>query len=326
MKRAVATRIAEDVVAEVIDVVGAADPVPRPGWVVVEVRAAALNRHDLWAIHGVGVGAERFPLGLGSDVSGVAEDGSEVLVHALIADPGAPGGELFDARRAMLAEATTGACAQRVSVPARNLVAKPTELSFAEAACLPTAWLTAYSMLFVKAQVRPGLTVLIQGAGGGVSTAAIALAHAAGLRVWVTGRNQERLAVAPELGADAVFATGDRLPERVDVVVETVGSATWDHSMRCVRPGGTVVVAGATTGSVVSLDLSRVFLQHVRILGSTMGTVEDLARLAQFCATRGVRPRIDSVFSLDEASAAVARLESGHAVGKVIVDPTKPSE
>jgi NADPH:quinone reductase-like Zn-dependent oxidoreductase len=321
MKRAVARSVAAGAAADVIDVIDEAAPAQRPGWTVVDVRASALNRHDLWSIHGVGVPPERFPLGVGSDVAGVTSDGREVIVHALVADPGAPGGELLDPRRQMLGEATTGGCAEQILVPTRNLVDKPAQLSFQVAACLPTAWLTAYSMLFKKAQARPGQTVLIQGAGGGVSTAAIALARGAGLRVWVTGRSEQKRSAAVELGADTAFESGARLPERVDLVIETVGAATWEHSLRSVRSGGLIVVAGATTGPQVKVDLARLFLQHVSVLGSTMGTVDDLRSLAQFCAVRGITPSIDSVHPLAETRAAVSRLESGDAIGKVLVCP-----
>jgi NADPH:quinone reductase-like Zn-dependent oxidoreductase len=326
VQRAVATQVANGPVADVIEVITEDDPAPRPGWTAVEVKAAALNRHDLWAIRDGGVSPDRFPLGLGSDVAGVTAEGREVLVHALVA-PNASGaaGELLDPGRVMLAEATTGACATRVAVPDRNLVDKPAELSFTAAACLPTAWLTAYSMLYRKAQIKPGQTVLVQGAAGGVSTAAIALARAGGARVWVAGRSRARLAAAVHIGADDIFDAGARLPERVDVVIETVGSATWAHSVRAVRPGGVVVVAGATTGATVELDLGRIFLQHVSILGSTMGTLDDLRLVARFCALHGVTPPVDAVYPLAAARDAVARLESGDAIGKVLVEPSAGS-
>ena len=128
-----------------------------------------------------------------------------------------------------------------------------------------------------------------------------------------------------QIGADDIFDAGARLPERVDVVIETVGSATWAHSVRTVRPGGVVVVAGATTGATLELDLGRIFLQHVSILGSTMGTLDDLRLLARFCALHGVTPPVDAVYPLAAARDAVARLESGDAVGKVLVDPSAAS-
>ena len=138
--------------------------------------------------------------------------------------------------------------AEQVAVPRRNLLPKPAELSFAEAACLPTAWLTAYRMLFVRSGLRPGQTVLVQGASGGVATALIVLGRAAGFRVWVTGRSEEKRAAALALGADQAFETGARLPERVDGVMETVGEATWSHSIKSLKPGGVIVTSGATTG------------------------------------------------------------------------------
>ncbi|MRK02822.1 zinc-binding dehydrogenase [Aeromicrobium sp. S22] len=322
MRRAQAREIATDLPSGVIEVVEAPAPEPRDGWTVVKVKAVALNQHDLWSIKGVGVTADQFPLGVGSDVAGVTADGREVVVHSLVADPSRGGGtELLDPRRRMLAEASSGGAADEILVPERNLIDKPAELTFEEAACLPTAWLTAYQMLFVKAEAKPGDTVLVQGAGGGVSTAAITLASRAGLRVWVTGRDEQRLAAATELGASAVFAAGERLPARADIVLETVGAATWDHSTKSVRPGGTIVVAGATTGAKVSLDLMKIFLNHVRIVGSSMGTVEQLSSLVAFCVAADIHPAIDSVHALDDAQAAVARLESGQAVGKVVIRP-----
>jgi D-arabinose 1-dehydrogenase-like Zn-dependent alcohol dehydrogenase len=162
---------------------------------------------------------------------------------------------------------------------------------------------------------------LVQGAGGGVSTAAVTLGVTAGLRVWVAGRTPEKLEKARALGADAVFATGDRLPERVDAVLDTVGAATWDHSLRSVRPGGTVVIAGATAGAMVKTDLFRVFLQQITIRGSAMGRVGELRDLVALCEARGVRPHLDSVHTLEQARPAFERLESGQAFGKVVLTP-----
>ncbi|WP_237686350.1 zinc-binding dehydrogenase [Arthrobacter jiangjiafuii] len=324
MKRAVATGVAPEEPASAVQVRTVDEPAARDGWISLQVRAVSLNQHDLWTIKGVGVQPGDFPLGIGSDVAGVTSEGREVIVHSLVTDPGIAmnsGSELLAPGRLMLAEASGGGAAERVLVPARNLVDKPLSLSFEEAAALPTAWLTAYHMLFRKARLTPGSTVLVQGAGGGVATAAIALASHSGIRVWVTGRDAARLEAARRLGADRVFTAGEKLPQRVDAVIETVGAATWDHSLRSVRPGGVIVVAGATTGGLVSFDLNRVFLQHVSILGSSLGKVGDLRALARWFDTTGVKPMIDSVFPLDEAAAAVARLASGQAVGKVVIVP-----
>jgi NADPH:quinone reductase-like Zn-dependent oxidoreductase len=326
MRAAVATAISPDDPAGAVKVIDLPEPEPGPGQVVVTVRAASLNHHDLWSLRGVGLKEDQLPFVLGSDVSGVTDDGREVLVHSLVADPDRGGGdELLDPRRGMLAEALQGGLAGKVAVPARNLIDKPAALTFEEAACLPTAWLTAYRMLFAQAQVRPGQTVLVQGAGGGVATATVTLGAAAGLRIWVTGRDAVKREKARALGADAVYETGKRLPDRVDAVLDTVGDATWEHSLRSVRPGGVVVVAGATAGAQVRTDLFRVFLQQITIHGSAMGRISELRDLVALCAARGVRPHIDSVHPLEDAQAAVARLASGSAFGKVVVTVPEPA-
>ena len=144
------------------------DPDPRPDWVTVRLRAASLNHHDLWSLQGVGLPADRLPMVLGCDGAGIDEQGNEVVVHAVISDPDFRGDETLDPKRSLLSEVYDGTLADLVSVPRRNLVPKPAQLSFEEAACLPTAWLTAYRMLFTQAAARPGQTVLVQGAGGGV--------------------------------------------------------------------------------------------------------------------------------------------------------------
>ncbi len=299
-----------------------AEPSPPDGWTTVEVRAATLNHHDLWSLKGVGLPAERLPMVLGCDAAGIDEDGREVVVHAVIGDPAAGGGdETLDPKRSLLSEVYDGTLAERVAVPRQNLVVKPAELSFAEAACLPTAWLTAYRMLFTKAAVKPGDTVLVQGAGGGVATAAITLGRAAGLRVWATSRDEERRAHAVEIGAHEAFASGARLPERVDAVIETVGEATWSHSLKALRPGGRLVVSGATSGANPPADLARVFFLQLQVLGSTMGTRAELEALLRFCVSTGTRPLIDSSYALSDARSAFERLASGDAFGKIVLTP-----
>lgn len=296
------------------------DPQAPDGWATVEVRAASLNHHDLWSLRGVGLGEDRLPMILGCDAAGIADDGSEVVVHAVIGDPDAGGGdETLDPRRSLLSERYAGTLAQRVTVPRRNLVPKPAALSWEDAACLPTAWLTAYRMLFTKSGLRPGDTVLVQGAGGGVATAAIALARAGGFRVWATSRDEAKRAKAVELGAHEAFESGARLPERVDAVLETVGQATWGHSLRALRPGGRLVVSGATSGANPPADLSRVFFLQLDVVGSTMGNRGELERLIRFCELTGVRPVVDAVFPLAEAREAFARLAEGDVFGKIVL-------
>jgi NADPH:quinone reductase-like Zn-dependent oxidoreductase len=165
------------------------DPEVPDGWTTVTVRAATINHHDLWTLRGVGLREEQLPMILGCDAAGVDDDGNEVIVHAVISDPAWLGDETLDTSRSLLSERYQGTLAERVAVPRRNLVPKPAALSFEEAACLPTAWLTAYRMLFTQARVTPGSTVLVQGAGGGVATALISLGAAAGVGHF-TGRRQ----------------------------------------------------------------------------------------------------------------------------------------
>jgi NADPH:quinone reductase-like Zn-dependent oxidoreductase len=297
------------------------EPASREGWVTVSVRAAALNHHDLWTLKGVGITEDRLPMVLGGDAAGVDDNGAEVIVHSVISSPEWRGDETLDPRRSLLSERYDGTLADRVSVPRANLIPKPASLSFEEAACLPTAWLTAYRMLFAQSGIRPGDTVLVQGAGGGVATALIVLARAGGHRVWVTSRSAEKQRRAIELGAHDAFDTGARLPERVDAVFETVGAATWSHSLKALRPGGTLVVSGATSGANPPADLNRVFFLQLRVIGSTMGTRDELERLARFCDVTGARPVIDSVVPLADARTAFAHMDAGEVFGKIVLTP-----
>jgi NADPH:quinone reductase-like Zn-dependent oxidoreductase len=204
-------------------------------------------------------------------------------------------------------------------VPRANVVPKPASLSFEEASCLPTAWLTAYRMLFTQGRLKPGDTVLVQGAGGGVATALIALAHAGGLRVYATSRDEGKRARALELGADAVFESNARLPEKVDAVMETVGRATWSHSLRSLRPGGRVVISGATSGpNPDQTELNRIFFLQLEVVGSTMGTRSELASLVNLLDVSGVRPVIDRVLPMSDAREGFAAMAEGELFGKIV--------
>ena len=294
------------------------EPYERDGWTTVTVRATSLNHHDLWSLRGVGLDQGRLPMVLGCDAAGVDHEGNEVIVHSVISDDAWRGDETLDPRRSLLSERHPGTFAERVAVPRRNLVAKPAELSFEEASCLPTAWLTAYRMLFTRGGLAPGQTVLVQGAGGGVSTALIVLGHAAGLRVWVTGRSEQKRADAVQLGADEAFEAGARLPERVDAVMETVGEATWAHSVRALKPGGVVVVSGATSGDAPPAELRRIFFLQLSVVGSTMGTRDELERLIELCVSKDVRPVIDRTLALPDARQGFEALLAGEVTGKVV--------
>ena len=291
-------------------------------WVTVHVRAASLNHHDVFSLTGQALPADRVPMILGTDAAGVTDDGREVIVHAVIGDPDAGGGdETLDPRRSLLSEVYPGTLAERVRVPARNLVDKPGGLSFEEAACLPTAYLTAYRMIVSKSGTKPGDTLLVQGAGGGVSTALIVLGTALGRRVWVTSRDEAKREWALSLGADAAFESGARLPERVAAVMETVGQATWDHSLKSLRPGGRIVVSGATSGQNPPAQLNRVFFLQLSIVGSTMGTREELVDLVDLVARSGLRPVIDRVLPMTEAAEAFAAMLAGNVQGKLVLTP-----
>lgn len=298
------------------------DPTPADGWTTVQVKAASLNHHDLWTLRGVGIAAEAFPMILGCDAAGIdTSTGAEVVVHGVISDPSWSGDETLDPKRSLLSERHQGSLAELVAVPTRNVVPKPADLSFAEAACLPTAWLTAYRMLFTKARLRPGQTVVVQGATGGVASAAITMARAAGARVWATARSEEKQATAISLGAHQAFPSGARLPERVDAVLETVGKATWSHSLKSLKPGGRLVVSGATSGADPSADLNRVFFLQLEVLGSTMGTRAELSDLIGFLGATGVRPTIDRVLPLADVATGLAAMASGTLVGKIVIKP-----
>jgi len=289
------------------------------GWAVVTVKAAALNHHDVWSLKGQGLAEDKLPMILGCDAAGVDADGNEVVVHAVLSDPAWMGDETLDPKRSLLSERSQGCFAERVAVPRRNVVAKPSSLSFEEAACLPTAWLTAYRMLFTQSGLRPGDSVLVQGAGGGVATALITLARAGGLRVFATSRDERKRARALELGAHEVFEPGARLPVRVDAVMETVGAATWSHSLKSLRPGGTVVLSGTTSGPQPdNAELTRVFFLQLRIQGSTMGTRDELRELTQLLDLTGARPLVDRVLPMDRAREGFEAMVSGDLFGKVV--------
>jgi NADPH:quinone reductase-like Zn-dependent oxidoreductase len=300
-------------------------PVPATpdDWVTVEVRASALNHHELWSLRGVGLSADKLPMILGCDAAGVDPDGNEVVIHAVIG--GGPSGEpstddeTMDPKRTLLSERYPGTLAEYVRVPARNLIPKPVELSFEEAACLPTSWLTAYRMLRGRGRLPDDGSVLVQGAGGGVSTAAVVLAGALGARVYATSRDAGKRDRIAALGATAL-EPGARLPERVDVVIETVGAATFDHSMKSTAQGGRIVVSGATSGHIAQVDLRRVFFLQQEIVGSTMGTRDELAEVLALCAKQGIKPIIDSVYGFSDARPAFERLYSGDGFGKIVLD------
>lgn len=292
-------------------------PEPRDGWVPIRVVAASLNLHDLWTLRGVGHPAERVPLTLGCDAAGVAPDGSPVIVYPMLG--GSSSGDItMDPQRSMLSSTVDGTFADVVLVPKHHLIPKPPGLTFEESATLPIAFGTAYRMLFTRGMTVPGQVVLVQGATGGVSSAAILLARAAGASVYATSRTSAGRAFAASLGATPL-TPGARLPEQADVVIETVGEATWGHSLRAVRTGGTVVVAGATTGSMPPADLSRVFSRQLRIVGSVASTLDELHRVVKLVESADIRPPVARVFPVEHVHEAFAALQAGDEHGKIVL-------
>jgi NADPH:quinone reductase-like Zn-dependent oxidoreductase len=294
------------------------EPEVPDGFVAVHVEAASLNLHDLWTLRGVGIKAEQFPMILGCDGAGRLADGTEVVIYPVVGDASIAGDETLDPRRSLLTERLQGTFADVVVVPERNVLPRPAGMTAAQAAVMGTAWLTAYRMLFVKSGLRPGQTMLVQGASGGVSTALIQLGRAAGMQVWVTGRSDDKRALAEKLGAHATFASGERLPTRVDAVFETVGDATWAHSMRALKPGGAIVVSGATTGPNPGADLQRLFFLQLRIIGSTMGTRNELADLLTFVTNAGIAPEIGLELPLERAEEGFRAMFGGETGGKIV--------
>jgi NADPH:quinone reductase-like Zn-dependent oxidoreductase len=304
------------------------DPDPTEGEVVVELKAAALNRRDTYVRRGQGANAFPLPLVPGSDGAGVRRDtGEEVVIFPSLRwgdreeAPG-PGFEI-------LGGPTNGTYAELVKVPAANVYPKPARLSWTEAAAFPLAALTAYRALFSRARLHDGETVLVLGAGSGVSTFAVSLACQAGARILVTSSSSEKLARAKELGAhDGVdYTAGDWVSEvrrltgdrGVDVVVDSVGS-TWPESLRCLRAGGRVVAFGATAGAKAEIDVRPFYAGQLSLLGTTMGSPSDFAALLRAIAAGRWAPVIDSVRPLAEAAAAHERLEAATHFGKLVLE------
>ncbi|PJM73761.1 Zn-dependent oxidoreductase [Bifidobacterium primatium] len=327
MRAVYASNVNHDDPMSVLAVGERPEPQPREYWSTISVRSATVNHHDLWSLQGVGLSDKQTPMILGTDAAGILDDdipvrkglkaGTEVVLYTFVGTDGngvAPG-----ERRTILSEKYAGTMAEKTAVPSANVFAKPANLTMDEAAALGTSWLTAYSLVFSAAGVKPGDTILVQGAGGGVSTAAIMLAHAAGLEVFATSRSEEKRAKALEIGADAVFGPGERLPRKVDAVIESVGAATWSHSVKSVRPGGTIAICGATTGDQPGAELTRVFFQDIRVQGVTMGSRDDFARLLRFVEHADIHPVIDSTYALADAPVAFRKMLDGDVFGKVVL-------
>jgi len=305
----------------------------------------SLNHHDYFTLRGIVGYPITLPRILGCDASGVVDAygpdapdgappvGSDVAVYPVRqcgACAACMGPDPMLCRRfTMLSDGDfEGSLAEYVVVPARNIVPKPASLTHAQTACMGVSFLTAYRMLFVKAALQPGTSVLVQGAGGGLGTAAVQLAAAAGCIVFASSRSQTKLDAALALGARHAVAAGKDAAkavlsatsgEGVDAVIESVGEPTWATSVRAARQGGAIVVAGATAGANPPADLTRIFWRQLRVLGSTMGTLPEFVRLLRFVDDRTIKPVIDATYPLPDARRAFERLASGEHFGKLLI-------
>jgi NADPH:quinone reductase-like Zn-dependent oxidoreductase len=313
-----AVRIHEDGGPEVLRYEDAPDPQPGPDDVVVHLRAAALNRLDLWVRQGLPSVPK--PRILGADGAGVDESGRRVVINPSI--------EHGD-RITVIGEHTDGTYAELIAVPASNVYALPDDVSFVEAAAFPLVFETVYRMLVTRAALQPDEWVLAWGAGSGIGSTTILLANALGARVIATSSSDAKLERARALGADVIVnhatedvvegvkeATGGR---GVDVVVEHVGEGTWQKSLQAVRAHGRIAVCGATSGPNPKAALHRIWWKQLTILGSTMGTKRDFEGAYELVKSGTVKPVIDSVFPLAEASVAHERMESGEQFGKIVL-------
>jgi NADPH:quinone reductase-like Zn-dependent oxidoreductase len=324
-----AVRIHEDGGPAVLVLEEAPDPEPGPGEVLVRLRASALNHLDVWIRKGLPSAPK--PRILGADGAGVVDalgDGVTGfdLGERVVLNPGI---EVGGGRIHVIGEHGDGTNAELIAVPATNVHPIPSGLSFEEAAAFPLVFETAYRMLVTRAALREGEWVLTWGIGGGVSTAVLAIAKTLGASVLVTSSSDAKLEQANELGADATVnhTTGDvkaAVQEAtgghgIDVVVESVGEATWATSLQVAAPGGRITVCGATSGPNPPAALHRIWWKQLSILGSTMGTGEDFAGAYELVASGRARPVVDTVFPLEEIRAAHERLEAGEQLGKIVL-------
>lgn len=287
------------------------EPSPRDGWEIVHVKAASLNHHDLWSLKGFSVHDLKPPLILGLDAAGTTDDGREVVLYPMVE---------LGKRVAALSDNVDGTLASRVMVPSASILPKPAYLSWEEASCLGAAWMTAWHMLFTRGRLRPTDRVLVQGATGGVSTAAIALASAVGCHVTVTSRSAPALEAARGIGAADALPSGTPLSTAVDLVIETVGEATWAHTVSSLAQNGRVVVAGATSGFVVPLNLFELFIGEQEVIGATAGTVDEMRDLLTFMEDKQIRPTISRVHEgLETTPEALTALAEGNLFGKLVI-------
>ena len=299
------------------------EPEVPEGWVRVKISAASLNWHDLWTLRGMGAAngrPEKFPMTLGNDGVGTLDDGTAVAIYPLLGSIDWKDDETLDPTRRVFSEIDQGSFADYMIVPRRNAVPIPANLPRISASVLGASYITAYRMMFSRVRLRPGQTVLVQGSAGGVATALIQLGHAAGYRVWATGRTAEKRVLAERLGAERAFATNEPLPEQVDAVFEPIGKVTFEHSMNSVRPGGTIVVCGITSGNRPEIDLAKLFIEQITITGVMAGTRSEFVDLINFVSRHKIEPHIGTVMPMADAKRGFQMLAEGNFDGKIVLN------
>ena len=296
------------------------EPGEREGWVRVKMSHASLNRHDLFTLRGITAHAEGipFPIILGNDGAGTLDDGTPVVIYPVMGSGDWRDNETLDPHWHIFSELVPGTFADFVAVPKRNAIALPEGLSALTASVLGTAWLTAYRAIFTKSDLRPGETLLVQGASGGMSTALIQLGRAAGLEVWATSRNDRGRNIAERLGAHRTFLLGEKLPHKVKAVVDSIGPATLEHSFSWLARGGKLVITGATTGFGTSLPILAVLADQLTVTGTIMGTLDDMKNMMAFIAHSGIAPEIGQILPMEDAREAFQAMWDGKTQGKTV--------
>ena len=296
------------------------EPTVPDGWVRVKVSHASLNRHDLFTLRGISGHPQgiTYPMILGNDAVGTLDDGTSVVIYPLMGSDDWRGDETLDPKWHIPSEFIHGTFADYAAVPKRNAISLPNALSPLHASVLGTAWLTAYRALFTKSGLRAGETVLIQGATGGMATALIQLGSAAGFEVWATSRTEEGRTKAKALGARESFPLNEPLPRKVRAVIDSVGAATWSHSVSSVSRGGVLVVVGGTTGFDVPLNLLPVVADQITITGSIMGTLKEMEDMVRLIAQAGIKPEIGVVLPMERAAEGFRGMWEGDTHGKTV--------
>lgn len=290
------------------------------GWSQVKVTHASLNRHDIFTLQGVTGHDEPtlYPMILGNDGVGILDDGRPVVIYPVMGSTNWRGDEMLDPEWNILSEFVPGTFADYVVVPERNLIPLPEQLSPIHASVLGTAWLTAYRALFTKSGLKPGQTMLVQGASGGMATALIQMGCAAGFEVWVTSRNHDTRLLAEKLGAHKTFASNEQLPHKVQAVFDNVGQASLTHSIQSTACGGTIVILGGTTGFDINLNLIPIFMNEIKVVGAVMGTLQEMHNLIQFIVKHNIKPEIGLILPMHKAYDGFQAMLTGSTSGKIV--------